>query len=192
MVKRIALVAALAAGVLAAAPVFGQADKPAGTDPWYGKNARVQTQPVKPPEGGFRIEGPKKDWMILPSAGSLSLVLASKKGDALIVVERTTLRQPLEPSDITDLFAQLESDAIKEKQKTLDVQARVIDGGERRLVAVQYQRTGALGAERVRQYSVPAGKQLYRLICISSAAQFLGYDTLFAHVAATFVPTVEQ
>lgn len=192
MVKRLAGAAAVA--LLVAVPALAQAPaaKPAGTDPWYGRNARILTQPIKPTDGGFQIEWPKKDWMVLPSIGPLALVLASKKGDALIVVERSTLRQPLDPSDITDLFAQLEGDAIKEKQKPLDLQARVIDGGDHRLVAVQYQRNGALGVERVRQYSVPAGRQLYRLICISAGTQFLAYDTLFAHVAATFAPTAEQ
>jgi hypothetical protein len=171
---------------VAASPVLAQAAKPASTDPWYGRTTRVQFQPIRVADAGFQIEWPKKDWMLLPSAGSLALVVASKKGDAMVVVERTSLRQPLEPSDITDLFAQLESDAIKEAQKVLDVQARVIDGGDRRLVAVQYQRTGALGGERVRQYSVPVGKQLYRVICISAAPQFLAYDAVFAHMAASF------
>ncbi len=41
----------------------------------------------------------------------------------------------------------------------------------RRLVAVQYSRPGVLGSERVRQYSVPVGTELYRVTCISSAAQ---------------------
>lgn len=176
---------------LAGSSSLAQTAKPGGQDPWYGRTTKVQFQPIKNADPAFQMEWPRKDWMLLPSAGSLSLVVASKKGDALVVVERTTLRQPLEQSDITDLFAQLESDAIKEKQKAIDVQARVIDGGSQRLVAVQYQRTGALGAERVRQYSVPVGKSLYRLTCISSAAQFLSYDPVFAHMAASFVASPE-
>lgn len=168
--------------------LLAQTAKPAAPDPWYGGTTRVQFQPLKGAAAtGFQIDWPKKDWLLLPSAGSLLMVVASKKGDAMVVVERTDLRQTLEPSDITELFAQLESDAIKEKQKALDVQARVIEAGARRLVAVQYQRTGALGAERVRQYSVPVGKQLYRVICISSAQEFLKYDPVFAHMASSFV-----
>jgi hypothetical protein len=46
-----------------------------------------------------------------------------------------------------------------------------------------------LGSERVRQYSVPVGRQLYRLTCISSAAQFAAYDPVFAHIAASFTAT---
>lgn len=191
MLKRVVV---LAVGVvltlsLAAVRPSAQAGRSAAPDPWYGKTTRTQFQPLALAGSGFQMEWPRKDWMLLPAAGSLSAVVATKKGDAMVVVERTELRQPLEPSDITELFAQLESEAIKEKQKVLDVQARVIDAGERKLVAVQYQRTGALGAERVRQYSVPVGKQLYRVTCISSAARFLSYDPLFAHMAASFVAT---
>jgi len=164
---------------------------PASTDPWYGRSSRVQFQPVKLATEGFQMEWPKKDWLLVPSAGPLSLVLVSKKGDASIVIERSSLRQPLEAADITDLFAQLESDAIKTQQKALDIQARVIDGGGQRLAAVQYQRDGALGPERVRQYSIPAGKRLYRIVCVSTSAQFLVFDAVFAHVAASFVPLPE-
>lgn len=176
---------------LAGASLVAQTAKPGASDPWYGRTTKAQFQPVKALDGGFQMDWPKKDWMLLPSAGSLALVVASRKGDAMVVVERSVLRQPLEPSDITDLFAQLESDSIREKQKVLDVQSRVIEVGDRKLVAVQYQRTGALGAERVRQYSVPAGTNLYRVVCISSAAQFLAYDPLFAHMAASFAATPE-
>jgi hypothetical protein len=118
------------------------------------------------------------------------LVLATKKGDAVVLVERSMLRQALEAADITDLFAQIETDAIKERQpKATDFQSKVLDAGDRRLVAVQYGRPGVLGSERVRQYSVAVGKQLYRVTCISSAAQFAAYDSVFSHIAASFTAT---
>ncbi len=176
---------------LAAPPGGGQTPPPPGTDPWFAKTTRTQFQVVKLSDAGFQVEWPKKDWLLLPSAGPFALVLATKKGDAMVAVERTSLRQPLQPSDITDLFAQLESDTIKEREKPVDLQARVIEAGDRRLAAVQYQRSGPQGTERVRQYSVPAGKRLYRLICVSSASQFLTYDPVFAHMAATFAPLPE-
>ena len=191
MLKKI-LLSALVPGILLAVPgsLGAQAGKAMAADPWYGRTTKAQFQPARTVDG-FQLDWPKKDWLMLPSAGSLSLVMTTKKGDALVVVERTVLRQPLEPSDITELFAQLESDAVKEKGQVLDVQARVIDANGRRLVAVQFQRTGMLGPERVRQYSLPVGKNLYRLICISTAAQFLSYDPLFSHMAASFTATAE-
>ena len=97
------------------------------------------------------------------------------------------LNQSLEAADITDLFAQIEIDAIKEQQpKAAEFQSKLLDAGQRRLVAVQYGRPGLLGRERVRQYSMPMGKYLYHVTCISSASQFGAYDRVFSHIAGSF------
>jgi len=175
-------------GVFETAPLAAQPAK-GPADPWLGRAAKLSVQPVKSPDG-LQLEWPKKDWMLLPAAGSASLVVAAKKGDALVVIERSTLNQALEPADITDLFAQLEGDVIKERQPSAaELQSKVIDSESQRLVAVQYSRQGTTGPERVRQYSVPVGKQLYRLICVSTAGRFAAYEPVFAHMAATFVAT---
>jgi hypothetical protein len=175
------LVVTMVAAVSAAGQLGGKAD------PWIAKHAKLQFKPQKAADAPVRLDLPAKDWMVLPSSGSTLLVLASKKGDAAVFVERTALAQTLEAADITDLFAQIEMEAIKERQpKAADFQSRVLDAGDRRLVAVQYARPGVLGSERVRQYSVPVGRQLYRVTCISSAAQFPAYDPVFSHIAASF------
>jgi hypothetical protein len=180
------LLVAVAAG---AAPALSAQGAPAKGDPWLAKSTKVQFQPQRAAEA-VQLDVPRKDWNVLPSSGSVLLILASKKGDAVVLVERTSLAQPLEPADITDLFAQIETDAIKERQpKATDVQSKVLDAGDRRLVAVQYGRSGVLGSERVRQYSVPVGKSLYRVTCISSVAQFAAYDPVFSHIAASFSAT---
>jgi hypothetical protein len=175
--------------LLVAVPAATSAGQAAATkaDPWLAKTAKLQFQPQKAADAPVQLDVPKKDWSVLPSSGSVLLILASKKGDAIVLVERTGLLQPLQPADITDLFAQIETDAIKEQQpKATEFQSKVLDSGERRMVAVQYSRPGVLGAERVRQYSMPVGTQLYRVTCISSAAQFAAYDPVFAHIAASF------
>ncbi len=180
----------LVAGSLAGAQPPASSIKSSGgtTDAWLTKTTKVQFQTVKPPDAGVQIDVPKKDWMVLPSGGAMILTLATRKGDAVVAVEKSTLRQALEADDITDLFAQIETDAIKERQpKAADFQSKVIDAGDRRLVAVQYVRPGVLGTEKVRQYSMPMGKQLYRITCISAAGQFAGLDTVFSHMAASFV-----
>jgi hypothetical protein len=167
-----------------------QAGSAKAADPWLTRTAKVQFQAQRAADAPLQLDMPKKDWMALPSNGSVLLVLASKKGDAVVLVERTTLSQALEATDITDLFAQIETEAIKERQpKAADFQSRVLDAGDRRLVAVQYNRPGLLGTERVRQYSMPVTKQLYRVTCIASAAQFAAYDPVFSHIAASFIAT---
>jgi hypothetical protein len=125
--------------------------------------------------------------MVLPSSGSVLLILASRKGDAVVLLERLTLNLVIETADVTDLFAQIEIDAIKKQQpKAAEFQSRILNSGQQRLVAVQYGRPGVLGSERVRQYSIPIDKQLYHVTCVSSAAQFSSYDPLFSHIAASF------
>ena len=177
------LLAALLAAGAGAEPPAGQA---AG-DPWYSRNAKLQFQVSLGAEVAFQLEWPRKDWLALPGGGSLLLAFASKKGDAVVLVEQVTLRQPLDPRDLTELFAQLEAEGIKERHPgATDFQSKVIEGADRRLVAVQFARTGVLGSERVRQYSIPVGKQLYRVTCAAAAAQFAAYEPVFAHMAATF------
>jgi hypothetical protein len=194
MYRIIALVCGivLLAGSLAAgwpaAPAAQAAAKAA--DPWLARSAKLQVQPQRAADAPIQLDLPKKDWMVLPSSGSLVLALVSRKGDAVVLVERSALRQALEAEDITDLFAQIEVEAIKERHpKAADVQSKVLDLGGRRLVAVQYSRPGVLGSERVRQYSVPVGRELYRVTCISSAAQFAVYDPVFSHIGASFTVT---
>jgi hypothetical protein len=160
------------------------------TDPWLARTTRLQFQPQRAADAPIQLDLPIKDWMVLPSSGSLVLALASRKGDAVVLVERSALRQALEAEDITDLFAQIEVETIRERYpKAADVQSKILDLGARRLVAVQYGRSGVLGPERVRQYSVPIGQQLYRVTCISRAAVFAVYDPVFSHIAASFTVT---
>jgi hypothetical protein len=189
----IVVVAALLTGTVAATPApqrkAATVASP-GTDPWVSRAARLQVQPQRSADAPLQVEFPTKDWMVLPSSGALVLAAATRKGDAVVLIERSTLRQALDPADITDLFAQIEIDAIKERQpKAVDFQSKVLDSGARRLVAVQYSRPGVLGNERVRQYSVPVGTDLYRVTCISSAARFAVYDPVFSHIAASLTFT---
>jgi hypothetical protein len=190
MPRTIGLVAALLLVAVGAGASPVRQAAPSKSDPWLVKTTKLQFVPQKAADASVQLDLPKKDWMVLPSSGSVLLVIASRKGDAVVLVERSSLQQPLQAADITDLFAQIETDEIKERQpKAADFQSKVLDIGDRRLVAVQYARPGVLGAEKVRQYSMPVGRQLYRVTCISSAARFVAYDPVFAHVAASFTTT---
>jgi hypothetical protein len=181
------LAAAVSAAVHAAAGVQTAAK---AADPWVARTTRLQFQPQRAADAPIQVDLPKKDWMVLPSSGSLVLALASRKGDAVVLVERSTLQQALEAENVTDLLAQIEIEDIRRLQpKATDFQSKVLDLGERRLVAVQYGRPGVLGSERVRQYSVPVGEKMYRVTCISSATQFAVYDQVFSHIAASFTVT---
>jgi len=181
-------------GTLAAAPPESQRSRTTvaapGTDAWLTRTTKLQFQPQRAADVPLQVDLPKKDWMVLPSSGAVVIAAATRKGDGVVLIERSMLRQALDPSDITELFAQIEIEAIRERQpKALDFESKVLDLGARRLVAVQYSRPGVLGNERVRQYSIPVGVELYRVTCISSASRFAVYDPVFSHIAASFVVT---
>ncbi len=148
------------AGSLAAAPPEPQRSRPTvaapGTDPWVTRTTKIQFQPQRAADAPLQVDLPTRDWMVLPSGGALVMAAATRKGDAVVLIERSTLLQALDPSDITELFAQIETEEIKAAQpKAADFQSKVLDLGARRLVAVQYSRPGVLGSERVRQYLGP-------------------------------------
>jgi hypothetical protein len=181
----VVLLAAFVRAAAPAAPADQAAAKP--VDPWLARTTRLQFQPQRAADAPIQLDLPKKDWMVLPSSGSLLLALASRKGDAVVLVERSAMAQTLEAEDVTDLLAQIEIDIIKgEHPRAAEFQSKVLGLGDRRVVAVQYGRPGVLGSERVRQYSVPVRDTMYRVTCISSAAQFAVSDPVFSHIAASF------
>jgi hypothetical protein len=173
----------LLAVVVASAGLLAQAPAPNEV----GRAPKLEVQQYVAPGNRIRFEFPKKDWQIVPG-GTVSMVSVTQKaGQAAVVVEHTKLNAALAPDDITDLFAQLEADQIKQAQPDAsDMQSKLVSVGNRRLVIVGYTRRGVTGAERVRVYSVPVGVDLYRLTCSAASQQFARYEQVFAHVAATF------
>ena len=171
------------AGLSAQAPAAPVA--PAANE--YGRVPKFEVQAFSMPGGRIKFEYPKKDWQLVPG-GSTALVSAvQKQGQAGVVVEESKLVQALAPEDITDLFGQIESDVVKERQPgATDIQSKVIDAGGRRLVIVTYGRPGIAGPERVRQYSITSGTSLYRITCSAAAATFPRFEPTFAHLAASF------
>src|SRR6187401_547819 len=120
----------LTTGSLTASPPAIHAAQAAAVDPWIARMAKSLFDPQRAAGTPVQLDLPKKEWMVLPSSGSLLLMLASRKGDAVVLVERSALRLALKPADITDVFAQIEIDAIKEGQpKAAEFQSKVLDDG---------------------------------------------------------------
>jgi len=180
----IALAGATASAQEAVPPAAGE----------YGRAPKLEVQQFDNRQ--IRFEYPKKDWEIvprpttavIPGATAPIVSVVQRKREAAVVVEQTKLHQPLALDDITELFSQLEADSIRERQpQATDVRAKLVDvGGGRRLVILTYGRQGVGGPERVRQYSIPAGADLFRLTCVATVSQFGRYEAVFAHVAASF------
>ena len=56
---------------------------------------------------------------------------------------------------------------------------------------IQYSRGGLIGTDRVALYVFPAGRAMYRLICIAPEKEMVSkYQQIFAHVAWSFKPII--
>jgi hypothetical protein len=139
------------------------------------------------PDRRFSIEFPNDwRWTIVAGSREALVTFVQPKSEAAVVVERIRLRQALAPDDITDLFAQIESDVLKENQpKAADIAARALTQKGKRVVVIDYTRPGLGARQRVRQYSFPVGQDLYRVTCMALATQFQKYEMTFASLAET-------
>ena len=135
----------------------------------------------------FTFEYPVKDWETTAGGTSSLVTLAQKKGEAAVVVEYQPLRLELAPSEIDQDFAKLEAEPVTSRQLgAADVTVQLIDVGSNRVIIVDYTRKGIGGAERVRQYTLPLGKQMYRLVCSAPAALFAKHEPTFMAMMQSF------
>ena len=150
------------------------------------------------PSGRYSIEFPRGwNWTIVEGAGEALSTFVHPKKEAAIVVERFRMRVPLAQDQITDSFAQFETELLKENQPYVkEVSARVIAQGPKRLVQIDYKRPGIgepgkVEEERVRQFSFPVGGSNYRITCFSLASQFSKYESICQWAAESLTPGEE-
>lgn len=176
---------------LAATVILANAVMYAQAQPSYGRG-KLDALPYRDRLNRFTFEFPKKDWLTVPGGGSSLVTVTQKNTEATVVIEYQRMTLPLELEDITDLFGQLEQDVVKGRDPSAaDVAVKMIADQGRRLAIVDYRRTGVKGPEVVRQFSIPVGQDLYRIICSTSAAGMQKYSGTFAHIAASFTPTTK-
>jgi hypothetical protein len=147
------------------------------------------------PSGRYSIEFPRGwDWTIVEGAGEPLSTFVHPKKEAAIVVERFRMEVPLTQSQITEAFAQFETETLKENQpRASEVNARVVMQGDKRLVQIDYRRPGIgepgkVEDERVRQFSFPVGASNYRITCFSLLSQFGKYEAIFQWAAESLTP----
>jgi hypothetical protein len=174
--------------------VSAQAPRP--SDPWFRRSTQAgDFQPARLPWKTFAVELPK-DWQLGPGVGAtLFWVTEEVRGDlpaAGIVFEHTENVEPLNPNDVDAKLAGFEAEYVRRRDpggSNFEQEAKDVDG--RRFILVRYSRAGFTGPDRVVVYVVPAGKVMYRLFCIAPEKQFNEkYQEIFAHVAASFKPSV--
>lgn len=158
-----------------------------GTAPAQAPAPRKDYQILRTFADRFTFVYPKKDWEIIPGGGASLLTLTQKKREATVVVEYQPLHLELEPSEIDDNFAKLELEPITTRQADVNgVGQRLQDLGSQRVVIVDFSRKGTTGTERVRQYSLPIGKHLYRIVCSAPSAAFAKYEPVFTVIVESF------
>jgi hypothetical protein len=137
--------------------------------------------------GELSIDYPERDWQQLPGAGTVLVTFATRRADAAVVIERAKLGQPLTAADITDIFANIEADLVKERYpEAANVSAALASHGTLgTIVRVEFTRPSAAGLERVRQFSAPAGWHIYRIVCSARAAEFPKNEAIFDRVIAS-------
>jgi hypothetical protein len=162
-------------------------------DPWFGPSSRPRDfYAAKLPWKIFTIELPD-DWQIVPGFASTLLTIAEKgsgnQSAAAIVIEHTLIELPLLPSDIDARLAKNEANFAQSRDpggKNFEPQVKEVNG--QRFMLIQFSKPGFFGPpDRVTVYVFPAGKVMYRLICIAPEAQMASkYQAIFAHVAWSF------
>jgi hypothetical protein len=145
------------------------------------------------PQRRFSVEFPRDwTWMMVSGSGEPLVTFVHPRKEAAFVVERFRMRQKLERDEVTDLFAQIEAEVLKENQpRATDVASKIVTESNRRLILIDYLRPGLDVRERVRQYSYPVGGDLYRITCMAVQSEFTKYETIFGIVATSLRPGAE-
>ncbi len=137
--------------------------------------------------GRFTCEYPSKDWDVAAGGAASLVTLSQKKREATVVIEYQPLQIELAPNEIDDNFAKLEADPIIARQSDVSgMTTRILDISGHRAIVIEYSRRGVTGSEHVLQYSLPIGKQLYRVIGSAPNAMFDRYAPTFEVVASSF------
>jgi hypothetical protein len=148
------------------------------------------TQPYKDPSGRFTFQYPKKNWQVFPGAGSSLATIGGNKGRTSVQIEYLKLNAPIKVDENYELIVGIETEFIRDRQPG----AEQIKGVPMRpdlkdIVVVDYVRPGVSGVDRVRQYSIINGVNLFRVSCVAPAAEFPKLQATFEQIAKSFVIT---
>jgi hypothetical protein len=179
--------AAACFAALAAVAVFAQSDATP-----FGKIPKARVRTFVSPVANIKVEYPASgDWTLLPGPTGTVLALAEyKKGEALVVIERVPLTEPLAADELAPV-ADREARLVKEREAAATgFSQQVLDADKRKVIVVRYTRAGNYGPEQVVLYAVPQGTALYRVTCMVAAAQIAKYLPLFGHIAASIEPAL--
>jgi hypothetical protein len=147
----------------------------------------------KGPAGRFEFEYPTKDWRELSSAGA-NLAIVARNDGATVVIDfsRMALARPL-TSEAYDTLAEVEIDGLKERHpQAKDFKSETIETKGGRGALIRYASVGTKGPERVIQYSIPIGLDLYRVIAVVPEMLLSKHEAVLLHMIQSFQVTASS
>jgi len=170
----------LLGGALSAVPATAQ-----NPLKWLTGDKATKYQVYKDPEGRFEMGYPTKDWRILPSNSSSTLVGFSRNDGPTFFVDYVRLRDKLTKGEI-DAMPDFEVQRLKGAQpKATGFQAELLESKAGSGVLIKYSRPGT-GPESVIQYSFAANVDLYRLNGVVAEKQLQKYEPVIMHMIQSF------
>ena len=153
----------------------------------WGGGGNVKYDKFKDPNGRFEIEYPAKDWKRLP----VGLVTFARNEDATLSVDHVTLLEPLTAAE-TDGMMAVEVATLQQKQPNAkNVKSELIDTKAGHGILIRYSRVGA-GPETAVQYSIPVGRELFRISGVIADKQLAKYEPVVMYMINSFVATAKE
>lgn len=150
---------------------------------WFGDRG-TKYEIYKDPDGRFEMEYPK-DWRVLPSNTSSTLVGFSRSDGPTFFVDYVPLRDKLTKSEL-DAMADTEVLRLKGLQpKATGFKPEMLESKAGSGVLIRYSRPGT-GPESVIQYSFAANADLYRLNGVVAEKQLQKYEPMIMHMIQSF------
>jgi len=165
------------------------AQAPPASDLWFRAvpASVLKTRVYEDPSQRFTIEVPAKDWQPVPGGIDSLVLFQHKKGQASAAIELQTLNVASEQRAVNETFVTYLAQGIRAADpKVGQISQRIITAGEFRVATLVYDRPGISGPEELRVYYLLRGRHLFRLICRTAKGQMTSFETVFAHMAATF------
>ena len=167
----------------ASLPAAGQLQMPPRLAPAAN---RSNFQNFRDDRARFVLDYPKKDWIIAPGYGQSVVLFMQSRGQATVGVEFETLVAALATADIGSAFVNYELDDLKKTRPlAANFQSQLRESADGPLAVIEYTVPGGTGNQRVRQYTIPRGLAIYRIVCTAPTNNFPRFEPVFENMAAT-------
>jgi len=152
---------------------------------WLTGDRSTKYQIYKDPEGRFEMEYPAKDWRLLPSNSSSTLVGFSRNDGPTFFVDYIRLRDKPTKGEL-DAMPDVEVQHLKDVQpKATAFTTELLESRAGSGVLIKYSRPGT-SPESVIQYSFVANVDLYRLNGVVPEKQLQKYEPVIMHMIQSF------